>query len=182
MNRLWQKGFTLIELMIVVAIIGILAAIAMPAFQDYTIRSRVSEGIFLAASAKAMIDENAYTAVELAATATTWNAQAGGRGAVSKYVKRMLINGVTGEVTVRLNEVNIGTIPADSELVFTPYIQAGGVPINLATNFLATPPVTGSLDWGCASSTNFLAVSRGLPVLTASSNPILAKFVPGECR
>ena len=52
-----QKGFTLIELMIVVAIIGILAAIAMPAYQDYTIRAQVSEGLTLAAAAKAAVAE-----------------------------------------------------------------------------------------------------------------------------
>ena len=53
-----QKGFTLIELMIVVAIIGILAAIAIPAYQDYTIRAQVSEGMNLAAAAKAAVAES----------------------------------------------------------------------------------------------------------------------------
>jgi len=58
-----QQGFTLIELMIVVAIIGILAAIAIPAYQDYTIRAQVSEGMTLAAAAKAAISELTATLV-----------------------------------------------------------------------------------------------------------------------
>ncbi len=54
----FQKGFTLIELMIVVAIIGILAAIALPAYQDYTVRAKVSEGLVMASGAKATVGEN----------------------------------------------------------------------------------------------------------------------------
>ena len=57
MNK--QKGFTLIELMIVVAIVGILAAIAIPAYQDYTVRARVTEGLSLASAAKVTVSENA---------------------------------------------------------------------------------------------------------------------------
>ena len=58
MKRTMQKGFTLIELMIVVAIIGILAAVALPAYQDYTVRSRVSELAIMASGAKATVSEN----------------------------------------------------------------------------------------------------------------------------
>ena len=59
MNK--QKGFTLIELMIVVAIVGILAAIAIPAYQDYTVRARVTEGLSLASAAKVTVAENAMS-------------------------------------------------------------------------------------------------------------------------
>ena len=58
MKRSMQKGFTLIELMIVVAIIGILAAVALPAYQDYTVRGRISELMILASSQKATVTEN----------------------------------------------------------------------------------------------------------------------------
>lgn len=178
-----QKGFTLIELMIVIAIIGILAAVALPAYQDYTIRARVTEGVGLAASAKQLIGESANTVAELAAAGTTWNAQAGGVGATSKYVTSVLVNGATGEITVQFNAANVGNIPAASELVFTPYVQGGAGPVDLATNFAAVPPANGSIDWGCASSTNAVSgTTRLMPVLTVSANPLPAQFAPSECR
>ncbi|NHN78296.1 prepilin-type N-terminal cleavage/methylation domain-containing protein [Azotobacter chroococcum] len=173
-----QKGFTLIELMIVVAIIGILAAVALPAYQDYTIRARVTEGVGLASSAKQMIGES-NTLVELTATANTWNAQANNTGASSKYVTSVQIAPATGEVTIIFNQANVGNIPAASTLVYTPYVQTGtGTPVQLAANFGTGN--TGSIDWGCASELNAVSTARGLAALTIGTLP--AEFAPSECR
>ena len=183
MKRNLQKGFTLIELMIVVAIIGILAAVALPAYQDYTIRARVTEGLTVAGGAKTLIGDSSATLAELGAAATTWNAQAGGDGAKSKYVESILIDDATGEITITYDPTNIGAIPAASTLVLTPYINGSDAASAAALEQLGASfaaGVTGQVDWGCASATNTVGAARNLPTLTAGSLP--ARFAPSECR
>ena len=116
-----QKGFTLIELMIVVAIIGILAAIAIPAYQDYTIRAQVSEGLSLAAAAKASVTESFNDSGEAPADRAAAGMTADAIDTSGKYVTEVEVANGTIIVTYG-NDAN--AVLANQTLALTPYESA----------------------------------------------------------
>ena len=168
-----QKGFTLIELMIVVAIIGILAAVALPAYQDYTARAKISEMVIAASSPKSLLSE-AFQTDSLAgvtAAATEYNARAATEKK-SKIVAGIAIDTATGVITVTSEAAKSG-LPTDAQgktLVFSPNVN----------NAALVAGASGAIDWACTSVGVSTATARGLGSRAAGTMP--AKYAPAECR
>lgn len=177
MKRFMQKGFTLIELMIVVAIIGILAAVALPAYQDYTVRAKVSEGVIAGSSVKSLMSEafqtDGITGLD-AAGAAFMKTPATDPTKTSKYVKSVDVAVASPwTITVGIAATAGNGIPTGLD----------GQTITLSPNVQGkTPDATsqGAIDWACGSDTIVTAGKRSLANVKAGTLP--AKYAPSECR
>ena len=157
--RTLQKGFTLIELMIVVAIIGILAAVALPAYQDYTIRAKMSEVILAMSSCRTSITEVYQSGPSTAPGADNWGCEILTASQQTKYVQEVH---TTADGGVRATVQNIATVVNGSVVSLVP----------LSTSVLPsvmTPGTSQTLyGWRCG--------------LVADGTNVGPKYLPGSCR
>jgi type IV pilus assembly protein PilA len=166
MKAQMQMGFTLIELMIVVAIIGILAAVALPAYQDYTARAKVSEVVLAASTCRTAISEASQTGFAADATANGFGCGEDSTGPVSQYVQTITTD-ANGVITVAAR--NISQLGSNVNVQLVPYSTA---------DVGSTGTTSVAADYNRAS----VKQVKAWQCRTSATNGIASKYLPASCR
>lgn len=170
-----HRGFTLVELMIVVAIVAILAAIAIPAYSDYTIRAKLTEGYSMAMRVRTAVGTAWNSGGMLGLQRIAAQYPAGNTDTGSKFVQYITAN-PNGVITV-VFAANAGNgLPTSLDgqtITLTPQLRSGGGYTAPAAG------LSGPLDWACASTTNLMASNRGM-ISTPGTLP--GRYMPADCR